>query len=159
MRGHLELWPQRNLDRRGRYLLLTVVAVALTAVGILNSAHVFWPVGIACVSAFSALWLALWSSDRAGHRLERIEIGPGHVRVIKQRNGALAETFDFNAGFVRIVVRSDHHVRHRILLAESGRSVEIGAFLSARERLEVAEALSERVADTMVGMRTTSTPA
>lgn len=135
------IWPHRSLDRRGRAALLGFVAITATIVVLGSPVSAVLPLLAAPAFATGALWLALWSNNRAGRRGEMIDIGPDIVRFTRLGPRGPEQTIEFATGWVRVATSSDRRVAHRITLAESGRTCSVGECLSPEERKALAAAL------------------
>ncbi len=99
------------------------------------------------VLALAGLAVAIFCNNRSARTFEIIELLPGNIRVSREdRTRVHHETSDFNPHWVQIVEAPGPWDDKRLLLRQRGRCVEIGAFLSAEERCELAAELRQRIA-------------
>lgn len=141
-----EIWPHRSLGRRGQALLIGIVAAGALLSVLRLPAPAMLPMAIGGVITVSAMALALWSNNRSARRGEVVEIGPEVVRVVSTGANGRETSVQFSTDWVRLAVRTDRTLAHRVTLTESGRSCSLGECLSPEERRELALALSESLA-------------
>lgn len=141
-----EVWPHRSLGRRGVVVLLGGLAAGLALIVLRCPAPALFPISVGCTLTFATMVLALWASFRSARHGQRIEIGPGTVRVERFGPATMPASSEFATHWVRIVVTEDREVSHRLALVQSGRRVSIGEFLSPEERLALADALRDALA-------------
>lgn len=142
----LVVWPHRSLDRRGLILLIAAVSVGMGCALAKPLLHGAWPVAIPVIASFAGFLLALRANMRSARHNEIIEITPRTVRVRSERERMPSKETEFNTYWTRVSVSTDRYAENRILLHQSGRSLEIGAFLSPDERVELAEKLKASIA-------------
>jgi len=150
-----EIWPHRSLNRRGVAGLLGALAAALALVMLRCPAQAVLPISVGCVLTFTIMVVALWASFRSARHGQRIEIGPGSVRIERFGPAAAPVSSEFATHWVRVDVTDDRDVIHRLSLVQSGHRVSVGEFLSPEERLALADALRAALAEA----RTLSVPA
>src|SRR5690606_6605278 len=134
------IWPHRSLGAAGRAALLGVIALALAYIALRSPPAAFWPMAFGCGLTFAAIWLALASNTRAARMSEQVEIGPKLVRVHRLDPRGRRSTVEFSTHWVRVTGSHDRNIANRITLAESGRSISLGEFLSPAERSNLADA-------------------
>jgi uncharacterized membrane protein len=140
------LYPSRSLPRRGfRVLMAAAVAVGGTVGG------AFYLVGAWPVTGFFGLdllllYLAFRWNYRDGRLTEFVRLDADGLTVRRVRPDGRVRTWRFEPYWVRVDL--DGPTRHdsRLTLSSHGRSLTIGAFLTADERLEVAQALRAALA-------------
>lgn len=140
------IWPHRSLGAAGRAALLGVIALALAYIALRSPPAAFWPMVVGCGLTFGAIWLALTSNVRAARMSEQVEIGPKVVRVHRLDPRGRRRTVEFSTHWVRVVVSHDRAISNRVTLAESGRSISLGEFLSPAERSSLADAIRASLA-------------
>ncbi|WP_329741723.1 DUF2244 domain-containing protein [Dyella sp. A6] len=133
----LWLQPNRALSRRGlRRLIGVTVALVLTTAGLgAWQGNVFAPL-FALLEA-CALAIALSVAWRAGDRGERIVLDAASLLV---QSLPTKRSTQFQTYWVRVRLKSGNGRRH-LLLSSHGRELEIGAFLSDGERVELSRKL------------------
>ncbi len=145
------LWPSRSLPAKGRVAVVAAVTVAVmlplcqVCLSTVAGKSALAMVALPCLTAPAALALAFWCNTRAARIQEKISIAPERLVFARSGPAARARTETFNPYWVRVEVRSDGRIPHRILLAEGSRRIAVGDFLSADERLELARELRERL--------------
>lgn len=133
------LWlrPNRALSRRGlRRLIVVLAALVLTTAGLgAWQGNVFAPL-FALVEA-SAVALALSVAWRAGDCSERIVLDATSLEVqsLPAKRSARFQTY-----WVRVLLKPGGG-HHHLLLSSHGRELEIGAFLTDEERVELSRKL------------------
>jgi uncharacterized membrane protein len=139
------LWlrPNRALSRRGlRRLIWVLVALVLTTAGLgAWQGNVFAPL-FALVEA-SAVALALSVAWRAGDRSERITLDAGSLEV---HSLPAKRSTRFQSYWVRVLLEQGSG-RRRLVLSSHGRELEIGAFLTDEERVELSRKLKVLLGD------------
>jgi len=129
------LKPNRSLSRRGlRRLIAVLVALALTTAELgAWQGNVFAPLFALVESA--AMAIALSVAWRAGDRCERITLDESSLEVQSLPGRRCTR---FQSCWVRVQLDTGNG---RLVLTSHGRDLEIGAFLAATERVELAKRL------------------
>ena len=129
------LKPNRSLSRRGlRRLIVVLVALALTTAELgAWQGNVFAPLFALVESA--AMAVALSVAWRAGNRCERITLDESSLEVQSLPGRRCTR---FQPYWVRVRLDTGNG---RLVLSSHGRDLEIGAFLAATERIELAKRL------------------
>lgn len=129
------LKPNRSLSRRGlRRLIAVLVALALTTAELgAWQGNVFAPLFALVESA--AMAVALSVAWRAGDRCERITLDESSLEVQSLPGQRCTR---FQPCWVRVQLDTGDG---RLVLTSHGRDLEIGAFLAATERAELAKRL------------------
>lgn len=141
-----EIWPHRSLDRRGRTLLVTVVAIGVLLSAIRSPAPALLPIALAGLMTVGAMSLALWSNTRSARRGEIVEVGPDVVRIVRMGVHGPEASVHFSTGWVRVAVSHDRQMAHRLTFSEKGRVCSVGECLSPAERQELAAAIRASLA-------------
>jgi len=129
------LKPNRSLSRRGlRRLIVVLVALVLMTAGLgVWQGNVFAPLFALVESA--AMAIALSVAWRAGDRCERITLDESSLEVQSLPGRRCTR---FQSCWVRVRLDTGNG---RLVLTSHGRDLEIGAFLAATERVELAKRL------------------
>ncbi|MHB1271905.1 MAG: DUF2244 domain-containing protein [Rhodanobacter sp.] len=137
------LKPNRTLSRRGlRRLIVVLVALALTTAGLgAWQGNVFAPLFALVESA--AMTCALCAAWRAGGRSERITLDASSLEV-QSLPGRSSRRFQ--SYWVRVLLEPGNG-RHCLLLSSHGHKLEIGAFLTEQERVELSGKLMVLLAE------------
>jgi uncharacterized membrane protein len=147
------LYPSRSLPPRGFLAVMAAVAAASAGMGAGFLAVGAWPVTGFLGLDVLLLYLAFRWNYRAGRTAEFVRLDADGLTVRRVRPDGRARTWRFEPYWVRVEVVADGGPsrRHgggggRLTLSSHGRSLTIGAFLTADERLEVARALQAALA-------------
>lgn len=134
--------PNRSLTQRGLrvWMVSLVVLVWGTALWMAQQGNVFAPLfamleSVALVAAMAVAW-------RSGERSERITVDERSLQLewLPGRGRTQFQTYWVR---VRLCPGRSHR---RLLLTSHGREVEVGAFLSDEERIELSQQLKVLVA-------------
>lgn len=123
---------------------LAAVFLGLSAITLLVALYPalqgYWPIMVMAVAHLVIVGWCLRLAWRRNWSQERLDIGPERVRleqVALNRN----ENWEFPSAWVRVEVTSTDGVP-RVFLSCHGRRRELGAFLPARERLDLARTIN-----------------
>ncbi len=135
------LYPNRSLGRRGLVALIAVILGTGVIIG-----GVFWSRGVWPVIAFYgleaiAVWWAFRLNNRAGQIYETIRLTRDRLVVEDHTGRAGRKRWEFNPAGVRVELRHPQEHDSALRIMSQGNGVEVGAFLSPQERIDVAEAL------------------
>ena len=144
----VDIVPHRSLSRRGFRLVVGAVA-AVNLVGGL----VMWWLGAWPVIGFMGLdvaliWLALALSFRSAVRHETITITDEALHLDRYEGSRLIEQLRLPRPFVYVDLEWDRarDIVGRLVLRSRGRFYPVGVFLGAKERLDLAGVLRNRLA-------------
>jgi len=141
----VEIAPHRSLTPRGMVILLGSLAVLNFAAGTFMWWLGAWPVVGFMGLDVALIWFALkWSMRRAGRR-ERITVTEEELTIDRFVGDRRTENLSFARPFFQIVLERDEarDIVGRLAVRSKGRSHQIGSFLGAEERLELARALEQ----------------
>lgn len=134
----VNLYPPRSLGRRAaRNIVIAMVCVTST-IGL-----IFWLVGAWPVIGFLGvdvilLSLAFYFSFRAARAEERIELRHGNLRVTRISARGTRQEFDFQPYWLQVVLERGDDDRCELYLRSHGKRFEIGGFLGAEEKTDLA---------------------
>ena len=142
----LRLWPHRSMPLPGfaGFFGATAALAALPLLAVLGS-PVLWGLLPFVALALSGLWWAIRSTYRSAEVLEEMRLWPDRVELVRHEPRG-ERSWAANPHWVRTALHTKGGpVPHYLTLSGSGRTVEIGAFLSADERIalrpEIEDAL------------------
>jgi len=144
----LHLWPHRSLTRSGFvwFIGLTAALIAVPLLGMLGS-PVLWGVLPFLLGMLWAVWFALRRNDRDREIVEELTLAS--TRITLSRHGPRGRRQDWEADpyWLRVTLHAqDGPVPHYLTLKGGAREVELGAFLSAEERVALSRELDLRLA-------------
>lgn len=145
----LHVWPHRSLSQRGFvwFLGVTATLIALPLLAILGS-PVLWALLPFLLAALAAIWVALRKNGRDRDILEDLTLTPGRVTLARHGPNGRRQDWEANPHWLRVTLHeTDGPVPNYLTLKGKGREVELGAFLSQEERINLARDLRARLAD------------
>jgi len=140
------LMPHRALSPRGFALLMgALIAVSFVA-GLAFYLAGAWPVLGFFGLDILLIWLAFHLNYRAGQRGERIRLTAQVLEVERALPGGRVARWSFLPYWVRVEHEVPENGTPRLSLSSHGRSLRIGAFLTADEQRALADALTGALA-------------
>ena len=135
------LTPNRSLSRFGFWVLFAVVSLSALAVGISFMQMGAWPVLGFCGLEILLLYLAFHINYISGKKSEEVKLTANLLEVRKISSLGHVLHWRFEPTWLQVTI--DEPLKHdsKLKLASHGRSLEIGAFLTPKERLQLARAL------------------
>ncbi len=139
---HVRIWPNRSLPRIGFRLVMTFAAVMLS-LPLLPLLGTPAALGLApfLVGAFGLLWWFIRRSYRDGALVEELWLWPDLIFVERREPDGRVLRWQANPFWVRLRLDPDARPENYLTLQGGGRRIELGAFLSPEERVELAEEL------------------
>ena len=141
----LTLSAHNSLSSKGFALMigLTSALIALPLVSVLGTSLLWWMLPF-LVAAVTALWFALRQSNRDRQISEVLKRDGDELTLTHQPAKGRAVTWACNLYWVRVEMhKTSGPVEHYVTLTGSGRTVEIGRFLSEDERISLFEELTQ----------------
>lgn len=141
--AELHLWPYRSLPRRGFVWFVggTATLLLLPLLAVLGS-PVLWGLLPFLLAAVGAIWWALGRSYRDGEIVEDLRIWPDRMTLDRHGPRGAHLTWEANPYWVSLHLHETGGPVPKYLTLRGGpREVELGAFLSEEERLEVKDRL------------------
>lgn len=145
--AQLHLWPYRSLPRGGfvGFFGATAAMAALPLLMVLGS-PVLWGLLPFLLVTFGALWFAIQATYRTGEVREELRLWPDRVLLLRHDPRGPPRRWEANPHWVRAALHeTGGPVPNYLTLTGSGRTVEIGAFLSEEERLSLWEELPRAI--------------
>lgn len=133
----LHLWPHQSLPPRGYawFLGITFGAVLIPLLFIVGSVVLWWLLAFLMLT-LGALWFALDRSRRDAQICEVLTLTKDHAHLSRKNPRGPVLEWDCNRYWARAEMHeSGGPVPHYVTLTGAGRKVEIGAFLSEKERM------------------------
>jgi uncharacterized membrane protein len=144
----LSLWPHRSLPKKG-FVIFIGITLGLICVPLLAfiGTVVLWALLPFLGVAVGGVWYALQRSYHDGEILEELTLWDDRLHLVRHNPRGPTQEWQANPHWVRIVLHEQGGpVENYVTLMGAGREVEIGAFLSPEERMELYRALSIRLA-------------
>ncbi|WP_116133691.1 DUF2244 domain-containing protein [Tropicimonas sp. IMCC34043] len=142
--AELHVWPHRSLPKRGFvWFIGTTFVLLLVPLAPALGSPVLWGLLPFVMGTLGLLYYFLMRSYRDGEIVEVLRIWSDHVRLDRHQRLKPPRRWEANPHWVE--VRLHPHggpVADYVTLRGAGREVEIGAFLSDDERLDLFRDLS-----------------
>lgn len=137
------LHPSRSLSRRGLVIFICLVITANMALA-LRALHAGgWPILPFLGLDVAALFAAFWLNNRAARMHERIVLDGRALTVTHVAPSGRSADWTFEPAWVRVAVDEAARPGGRVTVTTHGKGVAVAAFLTPRERREVAAALND----------------
>jgi len=137
--AQLRLWPHRSLPRTGfaGFFSGTAALAALPMLTVLGS-PVLWGLLPFFVLTLGALWFAIQVTYRSGEVREELRLWPDRVLLTRHDPRRPPRRWEANPHWIRTALHATGGpVPNYLTLTGAGRTVELGAFLSEEERVEL----------------------
>ncbi|WP_116082903.1 DUF2244 domain-containing protein [Tropicimonas sp. IMCC34011] len=145
--ARLHLWPYRSLPRTGFVIFIgtTATLLLLPLIAVLGT-PVLWGLLPFIVAAIWLLYYFLQRSYRDGELLEELTLSEDRVDLVRTERRGIRREWSAHPYWVEARLHEKKGpVPNYVTLSGGGREVEIGAFLSAEERLSLYGDLSRRL--------------
>ncbi len=137
------LHPHRSLSPRGFLLLMSAVGVVSFVAGTIFVLNDAWPVfGFFGLDA-ALLYFAFRKNYRDGRLYEHIQLSQEVLAVERVWPQGKTQSWSLNPYWVQVQMDDPPKHESRLKLLSHGKELVLGTFLSPKERLEVAHALSD----------------
>lgn len=135
------LTPHRALGKRGRHLVIGLMALVIAVPALVFMHLGAWPVLAFLAIDLVAVALALAWSARDGKRFEQITLWTDTLEVLQVNARGLVRRFEFHPLQVRLLVERDFDERTTAMKLRHGEgdALEIGAFLNAEDKASFAK--------------------
>jgi len=142
----LTLWPHQSLTHNGfsGFIIATATMLALPLMAMLGTA-ILWILLAFFAAAIWGVWRAIMVNRRARLIEETLVLSQGELLLTHRPAKGLAQTWSANPQWVVVHLRNDGPVENYLTLTGGGREVELGAFLTAEERVDLADDLERRL--------------
>lgn len=135
----LHLWPHRSLSRRGFVAFIggTFILLLLPLFPALGT-NVLWGLLPFLMGTLALLYWAIGRSYHDGEVIETLRIWEDRVRLERHARRAPVRDWEANPHWVEVRLhKTGGPVENYVTLRGAGRKVEIGAFLSDDERVDL----------------------
>jgi uncharacterized membrane protein len=146
-RWHLCLWPHRSLPPQGFaiFIGITFLMLLFPLFSVLGS-PILWGLLPFLMGAVALIWYFLNRSYRDTDLREDLSLWTDRIELVRQNPRGPRQSWQANPYWVSVAFHEKGGpVENYVTLKGEGREVEIGAFLSADERLELYRELSDKL--------------
>lgn len=140
------LEPHRSLSPLGFLLLMGAICCFSGAAGLFFFLAGAWPVVGFLGLDVLLIYLAFRANYRSARMFERLSLTPRHLRVQRVSPSGQTREWQFQPTWLKVEIDEPPEPDSPLLLRSHGRSLKIGAFLTAEERLNLAQALRRALA-------------
>jgi len=137
------LWPNRSLPRRGFLIVMALAAagMSLPLIATLRAPMVALALIPHLLLALGLLWWFIRRSYRDGEMAEELRLWPDLIAVERRGPRGRVRRRNANPHWVKLKLDPEGRPENYLTLKGEGREIELGAFLSPEERVELAEEL------------------
>lgn len=132
------LTPHRSLHPFGFVVLMAVVAAVNIALGVSFMLEGAWPIFGFCGLDVLLFYVMFRLNYRSAQMFERIRLLPDELIVERHDPRGRKESWSFQPYWLRIAIDDPPAHHSQLVLSSHGRSLTIGSFLTAAERLGLA---------------------
>jgi uncharacterized membrane protein len=140
----LHLWPHESLPAKGMaaFVLTTFTLILIPTLPLLGS-PILWGLLPFLLLAVWGIYFALQRNHKSRQILEVLTLNADTARLTRTNPKGDTQEWDCNRYWTQVTKYDDDGpVPHYITLKGKGREVEIGAFLSEEERIELFDDLN-----------------
>lgn len=139
----MRLWPHQSLPARGfaAFILVTFLMILIPTMTLLGTV-LLWAMLPFVLMAVGGVYFALQFNHKSRLIEEVLTLDPDNARLIRTSPKGEVREWQCNRYWTKVTkYENDGPVPHYITLRGEGREVEIGAFLSEEERIELYQDL------------------
>ncbi|MEM7522804.1 MAG: DUF2244 domain-containing protein [Pseudomonadota bacterium] len=141
------LWPHRSLAPKGFRMLMLFSAAAMSLpILALSRTPAALPLAPYAAVALFGLWAFMKLSYRSGRLVEELRLWPDAIAVERREPWGRVQRWSANPYWVDVDLSDTRDIQRYLTLNGSGRRIELGAFLTPEERVELADELRTRIA-------------
>lgn len=137
------LRPHRSLGPRGFFILMSAVAAVSFVAGMVFLSIGAWPVPGFLGLDVLLIYIAFRVNYRAARRYETVRLSDTGLTVRAVDPKGKARSWSFDPYWVRITVDELSTGSNRLILSSHGKHLNVGAFLTPEERVDLADALRD----------------
>jgi uncharacterized membrane protein len=134
------LYPHRSMTPRGARTIITIVGVICALAGLRFIIVGAWPVVLFVMFDVIALWIAFHFNFRAARLFETIQLTKQSLVICRVHPNRQVETWGLEPYWLRILIER-YKDNDALQIISHGKKLEIGAFLTDREKQEIATSL------------------
>lgn len=135
----VDLWPNRSLTRSGKKRVLWLMAggFALPLLPLVATKVIWIPLMFAGATLGAVAW-ALRRNTADGRLVEHVRLWRDELRVERVEPSGRVLRWSADPYWVRLTIHEDARPEKYLTLKGGGREIELGAFLSPEERVDLA---------------------
>ncbi len=138
------LRPHRSLPPKGFVIVIGFTAVMLTVPLLpLLGSLAWWGLLPHLVLALGMLWYFIQRNNHDGTLCEELNIWADLITVHRYNPRKADQFWQANPYWVQVNIRKNRHVKNYLTLSGSGREIELGAFLTPDERLDLRNRIED----------------
>jgi len=140
---HLHLWPHRSLSQRGFVWFVggTSALIGVPLIGVIGS-PVVWVLLPFLLATIWAIWFALRKNGRDRDIVEDLHLSADRISLTRHGPRGQRQDWQANAHWLRVTLhKTGGPVPNYLTMKGEGREVELGAFLSEAERVQLRDDL------------------
>lgn len=140
----VSLWPHRSMTRRGFRWFLGLLAAGLS-IPLVS----VWGTPVALfltpflLAALAFAWVMIELNYRAGRLVEELRIWPDAIAVERREPRGRVLRWAANPYWVTVGLNDTPTIEKYLTLTGGGRTIELGAFLTPEERVDLAGGLRD----------------
>ena len=139
------LEPHRSLSRSGFMTLMAAVVVISFCAGVAFIMMGAWPVfGFFGLDAI-LIYIAFKVNYRDGRTYETLRLTEEKLTVVRVNASGRVQRWSFQPYWLRVEIDDPPQHHSKLMLSSHGKSLAIGSFLTAPERLDLARALDNEL--------------
>ena len=145
----LDLWPFSSLPHRGfaSFIMTTFILITLPLY-VLIGTILFWALLPFLMITVGAIYYAIRKNFRDRSIIERLTLDTEQFHLLRQEANGERKDWECNVYWARVHMHEKGGpIPNYVTLSGNGREVEIGAFLSEDERVELFAELQARFKD------------
>lgn len=143
-----ELRPNRSLSQTGFRLVMLAMCAASLIPGVFFLSQGAWPVAGFLGLDVLAVYVAFRLSYTQGRAREYVRVTPADLDIKRvDHKGRDVSTERFPSYWARVAMDDPPEPDSQLTIAASGRATTVGRFLSAEERVSLAKALRDALAE------------
>ena len=138
------LRPHRSLSPEGFVVVMagTAIMLSIPLMAFLGTLA-WWGLLPHLLAALGLLWYLMQRNTADGALREELKIWSDLVTVYRFNPRKPDQFWQANPYWIKVNIRENPHVKHYLTLSGSGREIELGAFLSPEERLDLRNRIED----------------